>query len=107
MATTTARPTTVPEILECAADLIEKRGLARRTFFDSRKGSFCTVGAMRQCAHGDVFGGPCWEAEKFLFDQLGVSVVKWNDNPNRRKSTIVRALRRFAKKYRGLHPEEG
>lgn len=100
---TTPTTKTPAEILECAADLIETHGLARRAFQNS-KGAHCSLGAIRECGLGDPYAYPWFEtptdtAERALADAVGW-IPGWNDNTKRRPSTIVRTIRRVAAKLR-------
>lgn len=105
---TNTRPTNPADILDCAADLIAERGLARGKYYDASNGTYCALGAIHQCASGSPWSYTTPQVQvvkNLLYPRVG-SITSWNDNPRRPKSTIVRTLRRVAARYRAAHPEE-
>lgn len=93
--------TDVSEVLETAADIIEKEGWIQNGFGHSRLG-YCAVGAIAR-AEGFDFPTFAFEepSEKALRSYLGVEwVPSWNDDPARTKQEVLDALRGAAKQER-------
>lgn len=94
------------EILNLAADLIEKNGHAHgRLITDD--GRMCIAGAINMAVNGD----PCdWRGKTHdLLSLVGqyalklknydsMNVVDWNNNPARTQASVVAALRETAQK---------
>lgn len=108
----------VSDLLECAADTIETRGLAKGVYLNHNTGACCTIGAIRYCMYGNPertqsFGlDHVMEQQatemlvniiakgRFVENQYG-TITRWNDNKNQRKGKVVAALRRAANLSRG------
>lgn len=89
-------PTAPADLLREAAHLLETRGWCRGRF-ESRSGHFCAVGALRYAASGasDSSSQSVRDAVDALKDDLGIPVVRWNDDQRDRRK-VVRQLRRTA-----------
>lgn len=102
-------PQTVADVLDAAADLLEKpgawtqgayaRGKTGRKVTTRRAAvCFCAIGAMSVAAGCDpaVEGEP-WEADVALRKAIGdTQIADWNDTPGRTQDEVVAALRAAA-----------
>lgn len=96
------------ELLECAANLIEEKGLARGVYL-SVSGACCTYGAMGLCEEGyagwlpysdevlRTYYLPLLPKSVLTLSNRVNKVMEYNDRPNTKKSTIVNKLRKAAK----------
>lgn len=100
------------EVLEGAANEIEKRGLGKGDYYKS--GKFCSVGAIRYVITGQVYGLEfptplAVEVEGSLHQDIRktnpscTGITIWNDTPSRRTGDVVRKMRKVARKLK----EEG
>lgn len=102
---------TAPEVLEAAADLLERPGAwTQGAFARDRKGwpqvshdcraiCFCAVGAIYRVSG---YGPATSEAFSHLSSQVRRNNIgEWNDKPNRTQSEVVAALRQAARQSRG------
>jgi hypothetical protein len=113
----------VAALLDNAAGIIETDGLTKGSLarFDPRtnRERVCSIGALRKANTGNALGlaRDCdLEAYQYAANALlnhigdnfikdvrpggGVSIAKWNDRPNRKPSTIIKAFRDAAAKVR-------
>lgn len=108
------------ELLDGAADYIEKHGLYKGDYFEGYDGDVdpfwveaaadyvrngqepkcCTIGALAMVgARADVEIG--WQHIEKAADLMGVDVIPfWNDKPSQRKGRVVAKLRKAAAKAR-------
>lgn len=95
-------PQTVADVLDAAADLLEKPGAWGQGNYQPRSGCLCTLGAISMVAVGHV--PAAWgsssarlatAAAKTLFPSLS-GVANWNDEEGRTQSEVVAALRAAA-----------
>mgnify|MGYP007100096922 CR=1 FL=1 len=97
----------VAKNLRCAADLIEKFGLAKHTFSDD-KGAYCIRGAINLCRNGTPWGHNNLDEEEAVANYLGLEVDElnssgdliagWNNKYARTKGEVISALRNTADK---------
>lgn len=105
---------TAPEILNAAADLIEKNGHTKGQYWDP-DGCLCSLGAISRAttqalaANGyDYLGDVALHAKDALalyIDPAGVEseqgnfsiITEWNDHPERTLDQVVAAFREAAK----------
>lgn len=100
---TTPAEKTPAEILTCAANEIETRGLGKHELVNE-DGQYCTLGAIALCATGDPFnpswrytGNPAYAAkEAVLFYIHRDSIGEWNDTYSRTTEEVVTTLRAVA-----------
>lgn len=86
----------VADVLNGAADLIERDGFVQRMFSDHR-GRRCMDGAiMTTCLPGR------WQdrqaAREVLVAVVGADLYDWNDEPGRTQAEVVAALRAAAER---------
>lgn len=104
-------PTTVPEVLERAATILEDRGWYQGDFYppgaDERTAPVCAGAAIHVALGlhplGDVKLSPTlvWDAGQYLADYVGyVDVGDWNDRPERTRGEVLATLRAAAKEAR-------
>jgi len=102
------KPQRVSEVLNAAADLINKQGLCKGqmregALFDDFSGPHCTLGAIETVtgespglySHPDNLAG---RTAEILEEYVGLPVHNWNDARSRTKGQVVRKLRKVAKK---------
>lgn len=103
-----AKTKTVAEILNKAADGLERYGWTQRVYGKAR-GPKCIMGAIIFAEQGRMPGQSellglaekVSEAKKFLLTLIPgnkYSIVQWNDKKGRTKGQVIRLLRRAAKK---------
>jgi hypothetical protein len=96
------------QLLNDAADIIEREGHAQKTMRDSY-GRYCAVGAMREAARKrDVMKLYAQRAEVVLLRHLNAAqqvftVANWNDEPGRTGSEVVATLRAVAALEKARH----
>lgn len=99
---------TTKSVLNEAADLIEKRGHIKGTFFKTG-GGFCAMGAIRHAA--GMPSSPGWHERVAAARRAAASILflptdhlfdyglsNWNDKPYRTKEEVVAVLRKAAAK---------
>lgn len=109
-------PTTVPAVLERAADLIEQRGLCQNGWYTDRKGGLCARGAIYaavgvepQVRTADLGWIHLPRDMQALFDRArkalaaaiespdpSFPIISWNDAPERTAAEVVGGLRAAA-----------
>lgn len=95
------------EVLDCAADLIEEKGLAKGTYWSAVTGAYCTYGAVGLCDEGVAGFSPRGNAIlRTYFRPLippsfqarsGDIIMAYNDAKRTTARTIVAKLRKAAK----------
>lgn len=122
---TPTEPTTPQALLNRAADLLDERGWAQRTYLD-RDGCLCALGAVRTAAAEaagitdregmldvlfdpsvTVLGQPVRLAQKAAEDLLDSAVPTrdvaiWNDSKQRTENEVVELLRRLGEPVGGV-----
>lgn len=90
----------IAETLEGAADILARDGWIQRQC-DDDQGRHCLIDAM-WTANEDTWS----KTQAYLEGQLGgVSVIWWNDLPERTADEVIAKLREGAENWRKLNPE--
>jgi len=98
---------TVGDVLNAAADVIEKRGWTRGTFCDAA-GNVCTMGAINASLSGrpNGVGTDAYAMQARRQAAMGIKflagafdVASWNDEMERTKPEVLRTLRLAAWVY--------
>lgn len=118
----TPGPKTVPEVLNAAADLLERPGawtqgdyarddmglgIGDYTEEEREKGGFepvcfCTIGAINHARGRDPDTALWGDLRRPIWDVLGeTNIADWNDAPGRTQAEVVAALREAAAKATG------
>jgi hypothetical protein len=87
---------TVSEVLNAAADLLEKDGWCQDVLKD-REGRCCARGALIAVHAADDWQGPVYDADELLEEAVGGSIPAWNDLPNQTGENVIATLRHTAK----------
>jgi 8-oxo-dGTP pyrophosphatase MutT (NUDIX family) len=108
----TGKITTTKQVLEEAANIIEKRGWVQKDW-ETTDGAVCAFGAMRHAAYGCLFTSDItndhiyFEARKALEIQVHksvgdeyYSVPQWNDQKDQTKDNVVKIIRLAAQEYK-------
>jgi Fe-S-cluster formation regulator IscX/YfhJ len=91
----------VADVLDDAADLIERGGWIQNALYD-HAGGFCSVGALYEICPTDF---PRWRTYAALRSVIGGrSLAEWNNDPSRTKQQVLDAFRAAAKQER-MHLE--
>jgi hypothetical protein len=91
----------VADVLDDAADLLERGGWIQEALYDS-EGGFCSVGALYEVCEDPLVRNAAYGA---LFPLNGRrSVADWNNDPSRTMQEVLDAFRAAAKAER-MRPE--
>lgn len=95
-------PATSEDLLEAMADLIERDGLAHKSYHDATTGSYCVLGAARLICSGSPFDFISTYDSVFngAFSKLREAIdpgdiTSWNDAND--EATVVAKLREVAR----------
>jgi hypothetical protein len=89
------------QILNKAADILEKYGWVQNRFGNERMG-FCALGAFNKVAPTKIFANSAFQAKELLrgtvrtINDGNSNIVEWNDHSTRTKEEVIAAFRQAA-----------
>lgn len=84
---------TPADVLDAAADQIERHGWAQLVF-DAKDGSRCVLGAINRVVGSTYIQRD--RSKELLWAYIGQSPMYWNDKPGRTADEVIETLRKAA-----------